>query len=30
MTSIEKHKKKIQEHFEEIDDAIEGGIEKGQ
>jgi hypothetical protein len=28
MTSIDEHKKKIQEHFEEIEDAIEEGIEK--
>lgn len=28
MTSIEEHKKKIKEHFEEIEDAIEEGIEK--
>ncbi|MBU2576710.1 MAG: hypothetical protein KKF50_03230 [Nanoarchaeota archaeon] len=28
MTSIEEHKKKIKEHLEEIDDAIEEGIEK--
>lgn len=28
MTSIEEHKKKIQEHLEEIDDAITHGIEK--
>lgn len=28
MTSIEEHKKKIKEHFDEIDDAIEEGIEK--
>lgn len=28
MTSIEEHKKKIKEHLEEIDDAIERGIEK--
>ncbi len=28
MTSIDEHKKKIKEHFEEIDDAIEEGIEK--
>lgn len=28
MTSVEEHKKKIQEHFEEIEDAIEEGIEK--
>jgi hypothetical protein len=28
MTSIEEHKKKIKEHLDEIDDAIEEGIEK--
>lgn len=28
MTSIEEHKKKISEHLEEIDDAIEEGVEK--
>lgn len=28
MTSIDEHKKKIKEHFEEIDDAIEEGVEK--
>ena len=28
MTSIEEHKKKIIEHLEEIDDAINHGIEK--
>ncbi len=28
MTSIEEHKKKIHEHLEEIEDAIEEGIEK--
>lgn len=28
MTSIEEHKKKIKEHFDEIDDAIDEGIEK--
>lgn len=28
MTSIEEHKKKIREHLEEIDDAIDAGIEK--
>ena len=28
MTSIEEHKKKIQEHLREIEDAIEQGIEK--
>lgn len=28
MTSINEHKKKIQEHLEEINDAIEAGIEK--
>jgi hypothetical protein len=28
MTSVEEHKKKIKEHLEEIDDAIEEGIEK--
>ncbi len=27
MTSIEEHKKKIKEHLEEIDDAIEEGID---
>jgi hypothetical protein len=28
MTSIDEHKKKIQEHLEELEDAIEKGIEK--
>ncbi len=28
MTSIEEHKKKIKEHLEEIEDAIDRGIEK--
>lgn len=28
MTSIEEHKKKIKEHLEEIEDAINSGIEK--
>jgi len=28
MTSVEEHRKKIQEHLKEIDDAIEQGIEK--
>ena len=28
MTSIEEHKKKIKEHLDEIDDAINEGIEK--
>ncbi len=28
MTSIDEHKKKIQEHFDELEDAIEEGIEK--
>ncbi len=28
MTSIEEHKKKIQEHIDEIENAIEEGIEK--
>lgn len=28
MTSIEEHKKKITEHLEEIEDAINSGIEK--
>jgi len=28
MTTIEEHKNKIREHLEEIDDAIEEGIEK--
>jgi len=28
MTSIEEHKKKIKEHLDEIDDALEEGIEK--
>lgn len=28
MTSIEEHKKKINEHLDEINDAIEEGIEK--
>lgn len=28
MTSIEEHKKKIREHLEEIDEAINRGIEK--
>lgn len=28
MTSIEEHKKKIKEHLDEIDEAIEAGIEK--
>ena len=28
MTSIEEHKKKIKEHLEEIEDAIEEGAEK--
>jgi|SRR3989344_5986365 len=28
MTSVEEHKKKIREHLEEIEDAIEEGIEK--
>lgn len=28
MTSVEEHKKKIYEHLEEIEDAIEEGIEK--
>lgn len=28
MTSIEEHRKKIKEHLEEIDDAIEEGVEK--
>lgn len=28
MTSIEEHKKKIEEHLDEIDDAIKQGIEK--
>lgn len=28
MTSVEEHKKKIKEHLEEIEDAIETGIEK--
>lgn len=28
MTSIEEHRKKIAEHLEEINNAIEGGIEK--
>ena len=28
MTSIEEHRKKIKEHLEEIEDAIEEGIEK--
>ena len=28
MTSIEEHKKKIKEHLEEIEDAIDEGIEK--
>lgn len=27
MTSVEEHKKKIREHFDEINDAIEQGIE---
>ena len=27
MTSIEEHKKKIKEHLEELDDAINQGIE---
>jgi len=28
MTSIEEHKKKIKEHFEELEDAIMEGVEK--
>ena len=28
MTSLEEHKKKIKEHLDEIEDAIEEGIEK--
>ncbi len=28
MTSIDEHKKKIQEHLDELEDAIEEGIEK--
>jgi len=28
MTSIEEHEKKIKEHLEEIEDAIDSGIEK--